>query len=147
MAVSRHLRPLSVLDLYPPFDSWLRHCVNWFLALRTRDWLRSLAVIEKAEVQEIVDEESGAHQGWRPIIRYVYHVNNVAYFGAARGEIWFYDEAAARETAQSLERNKIPIRYKPSCPAKSVYLPVDGAPPQLFPSRPDPSTGLTIISL
>jgi hypothetical protein len=129
------------------FDSWYQRRRYWLRDLQTRSWLRVQAVIRSADVEEIVEPESGSHVGWKPTVRFVYQVNNVAHSGVTTGELWFYDEHAARETAADLTNRTLPIRCHPLHPERCSYIPTDGGPPQLTPAIPDSKTGLITIPL
>ncbi len=80
-------------------------------------------------------------------MRYEYQVENTTYSGKAKGEIWYYDDQGAYDAAESLIGATLPIRYDPSRPSKSFYLPQDGGPPQLNPAAPDAESGLVFLSL
>lgn len=142
----RYIRQPTIWDLYAPLDRWLLRWIIWFRASRTRTWPHTEAVITEAAVRALEDED-GKHLFWKPKFRYKYQVNGTVYFGRSSGEIWDYEEAAAYETVESLKGNKIPIRYKSDDPSRSIYIPTDGAPPQLFPAHPDPKSGLVIVRL
>jgi len=121
------------------------------LALRVRQrlvrgWPVLQATIQTAYVEEVRDDDSG-HMGWRVQLSYDYKVDGIEYGGKAQGPVWTYDPKAAQETAKTLLGANLPVRYKPSKPARSIYLPSDGGPPQLLLAEPDPKTGLVIVSL
>ena len=121
------------------------------LALRlkrrlVRDWPVLQATIRRAYLEEVRDEDSG-HIGWRTQLSYDYNVDGIEYGGKAQGPVWTYDPQAAQETANTLLGANLPIRYKPSKLARSIYLPSDGGPPQIQLAKPDPKTGLVILSL
>ena len=80
-------------------------------------------------------------------MRYEYEVDNTTYTGRATGETWYFYEDGAYDAAESLIGATLPIRYDPSRPSKSFYLPQDGGPPQLLPAKPDAESGLVILSL
>src|SRR5215472_4650353 len=113
---------------------------------RVRGWPVLQATIRRAYVEEVRDEDSG-HIGWRAQLSYDYYVDGIEYGGKAQGPVWTYDPEAAQEVVNTLIGANLPIRYKPSKPARSVYLPSDGGPPQLLLAEPDPKTGLAILSL
>jgi hypothetical protein len=137
-------------DLYHGIGSWLRHLVHRSRARRSAEWVRVDAMIRAAEAQ-LVDEINSVSIGrmfeWRPIVRYEYQVENATYSGRATGEIWYYDDQGAFDAGESLIGATLPIRYDPSRPSKSFYLPQDGGPPQLNPAAPDAESGLVALSL
>jgi uncharacterized protein DUF3592 len=142
------IRQPAFLDLlHPPFDSWWQRCLNYFFSRWTHSWPRAEAIIDRAKAEEAVDSESGRRLGWKPVLFYTYHVDGDTYSGEAEGEPWTYDWLTASEVAKSMEGDSLPIRYKPDSPSRSVYLPSDGGPPQFIPARPDPKSGLVIVSL
>jgi hypothetical protein len=136
-------------DLYHEIGSWLRRCLNRSRARRTVEWVRVDAVVRTAEAQLVGEIDSFTVKlfEWRPVVRYEYQVENTTYSGRATGEIWYFDEEGAFDAAESLIGATLPIRYDPSRPSKSFYLPQDGGPPQLFPATPDAKTGLVVLSL
>jgi hypothetical protein len=137
-------------DLYHGVGSWLRRRLSSWRARRAAEWGRIDAVVRTAEARLIDRIESIAGpkiSEWRPVLRYEYQVENATYFGRASGEIWYYDDQGAYDAAVSLIGATVPIRYDPSRPSKSFYLPQDGGPPQLLPATPDAETGLVVLSL
>ncbi|HEY7404057.1 MAG TPA: DUF3592 domain-containing protein [Candidatus Angelobacter sp.] len=135
-------------DLYHAIGSWLRRLRNRSRARRTAEWVRTDAVIRNARVRQLDQFNAvGKMREWRPIVRYEYQVENTTYSGKASGEIWYFDEDGASDTVESLIGAILPIRYDPSRPSKSFYLPQDGGPPQLRPANPDAKTGLVVLSL
>jgi hypothetical protein len=74
-------------------------------------------------------------------------VESTTFSGKASGEIWYYDDQSVFDATESLIGATLPIRYDPSRPSRSVYLPQDGGPPQLLPASPDARTGLVVLSL
>jgi hypothetical protein len=140
----------AIHDLYHGIGSWLRRRLSSWRARRAAEWVRVDAVVRAAEARLIDRIESIAGpkiSEWRPVLRYEYQVENTTYFGRARGEIWYYDDQGAYDAAVSLIGVTLPIRYDPSRPSKSFYLPQDGGPPQLLPANPDAKTGLVVLSL
>lgn len=137
-------------DLYYWISSRLRRRRNLWRARRTAGWGRVDAVIRDAQAHVIDQAQSMVaprYFVWRPVIRYEYQVENTTYSGNAKGDFWFFDEDDAADTAESLIGVTLPIRYDPSRPSKSFYLPQDGGPPQLNPAVPDAKSGLVILSL
>lgn len=127
----------------------LRRWLNQLRARRTAEWVRVDATIRAAQAQLVSETEfvMGNHFELLPIVRYEYQVENTTYSGKASGEIWCFDEQGAFDAEESLIGATLPIRYDPSRPWKSFYLPQDGGPPQLLPATPDPNTGLVVLSL
>lgn len=80
-------------------------------------------------------------------MRYEYQVGDTTYPGKAIGGIWCYDDQGLFETAKSLIGATLPIRYDPSRPSRSFYLPQDGGPPQFLPAAPDTKSDLVVLSL
>jgi len=139
-------------DLYHEIGSWFHRWLNRSRARRTAEWVRVDAVIRNARARLVLDDETnsisiGKLFEWRPVVGYEYQVENTAYSGVARGEIWYFDEDGALDAAESLVGATLPVRYDPSRPSKSFYLPQDGGPPQLNPAIPDAGSGLVVISL
>jgi len=137
-------------DLFHEIGSWLRRRRNRSLARRTSEWVRVEAVIREARprlLNEIYSISLGRLFEWLPVVIYEYQVENTTYSGRAGGEIWYFDEQSAFDAAASLVGASVPVRYDPSRPSKSFYLPQDGGPPQLNPAAPDASSGLVVISL
>jgi hypothetical protein len=135
-----------MFEWYDPLDSLYRFCLNWFQARRSASWPRMDATILNAEAW-VIESESGKAGGWIPEVVYEYEVYGIPYQGRTTGEIWYYENDAASETARSLIGSTLPIRCSPSNPAKSIHLRTDGGPAQLLPSRPDPDSGLVTLSL
>jgi hypothetical protein len=137
---------IDVHDAEGPIVALFRRLLLRLRARRVQHWPIVDATIQTASVREVTDSESNV-LGRRVRLVYTYTVRGVAYVGRAYGPVWSYEEQAALETAAGLIDKKLPIRYKPSNPGKSIYLSSDGGPPQVLLAEPDPKTGLVIVSL
>jgi hypothetical protein len=135
-----------MFEWYDPLDSIYQFFINWFRARRAVAWPRINATIRYAEAH-VIESESGKSAGWLPVVVYEYEVNGISYQGKITGEIWYYENDAASETARSLIGATLPVRYSPSNRGKSLYLRTDGGPAQLLPAQPDPDSGLVTLSL
>ncbi len=144
-----HRRDPIVHGLYE-IGSWLRRRLNSWRARRAAEWVRIDAVIRSAEAR-LIDQNAYTYSPkileWHPVVRYEYQVENTTYSGKTSGGLWYYDDQGAFDAAESLIGATLPIRYDPSRPSKSFYLPQDGGPPQLNPATPDAKSGLVILSL
>ena len=145
-----YARNTGLYDLYYWINSWLRRLRDRSRARRTAEWVHVDARIRAARARWIDQPYSAVaprHFVWRPVLRYEYQVENTTYSGKVTGEIWYFDEDDVADTIESLIGATLPIRYDPSRPSKSFYLPQDGGPPQILPAAPDAETGLVVLSL
>ena len=132
--------------VYARYRKWL----NRSRARRAADWVQIDATIRSVKtflVGKTNTIGTGRVFEWLPIVQYEYQVGNATYSGKANGEIWCYDDQGVFESTESLIGATLPVRYHPSRPSRSVYLPQDGGPPQFLPASPDAATDLVVLSL
>ena len=93
---------------------------------------------------------AAAHKtGWRAALQYSYQVAGEFYSGYFLLGPSYYSPETAKAATQDWVDRTILVRYNPSKPHQSAFLPVDGAPKgsRSYSDQPPPSSDLISLSL